>query len=216
MNSGMASSEDSGRPPRRFSLVRRDMQRYFGFRRSDKNLGLFEVIRVFLDEPGLQAVVVYRFGSWVRRNLQFSLLRYPFKLLHYVLQKLMIICWGIYIDVGADIGGGLYIGHFGGIIIGPVRMGQDCNIAPHVTIGRRAGSGSTGVPTLGDRVWVGTGSLLFDGITIGDGVSIGPLTVVGRNIPPRVLVMGNPMRLLRKDYDNSAEIYGKTQPDQWD
>jgi acetyltransferase-like isoleucine patch superfamily enzyme len=33
--------------------------------------------------------------------------------------------------------------------------------------------------------------------------------VVARNLPAKVLVMGNPMRLLRKNYDNSAEIYGK-------
>ncbi|MGH7945632.1 MAG: hypothetical protein ACREF9_11555 [Opitutaceae bacterium] len=74
-------------------------------------------------------------------------------------------------------------------------------------MGRRAG-GSKALPTFGDRVWIGTGSVIFGGIHIGEGVTIGPLTVVARSLPPRVLVAGNPLRLLRKNYDNSAEVYG--------
>jgi acetyltransferase-like isoleucine patch superfamily enzyme len=42
----------------------------------------------------------------------------------------------------------------------------------------------------------------------GDGATIGPLTVVGCNLQPRVLVTGNPMRIVRRDYGNSAEING--------
>lgn len=212
----MTLTIDPGQPstatPHSFELARRDFQRYSGYQRANGKVGLFQALRLFVDEPGLQAVMVYRFGSWVRRRVRLRLFRIPLKLVHYVMHKMMIILWGIHIDSDADIGGGLYIGHFGGIIIGPAKIGADCNIAPGVVIGRRAGSGESGVPTIGNRVWIGTGSLLFDGITIGDGVTIGPLTVVGRNLPPRVLVIGNPMRVLRRDYDNSAEIYGKPQP----
>ncbi|RTL53168.1 MAG: serine acetyltransferase [Rhodocyclaceae bacterium] len=198
-------------PPCRFALLRRDLQRYFQAE-GDGYPGLLKALRIFLDTPGMQAVVVFRFCSWVERSVRLRLLRYPLKVIAYVLQKLCIILWGISIDDRAQIGGGLYIGHFGGIIIGPVKMGRDCSVARNVAIGRRAGSGASGVPTIGDRVWIGAGSLLFDGITVGDGVTIGPLTVVGRNLPSRVLVMGNPMRLLRKNYDNSAEVYGKAGP----
>jgi serine O-acetyltransferase len=127
-----------------------------------------------------------------------------------VLQRIGIILWGIYIHASAEIDGGLYVSHFGGVIIGPIKMGKDCNIAHGVTIGKRAG-GDPGVPTIGDRVWIGFGSVVFGGITIGDGVTIGPLTVVGRNLQPRVMVAGNPIRILRRDYDNSAEIYGPNQ-----
>jgi len=197
-------------PERPFSRVRRDIQRYSDYWHADGRIGYWQGLRLLLDEPGLQAVVVYRFGSWVDRRVRFPLLRYPLKLLYYILHKLMIVLWGIYIDSGAEIGAGFYVGHFGGIIVGPGKIGRDCNIAPGVIIGRRAGNVASGVPTLGDRVWVGAHSVLFDGITIGDGVTIGPLTVVGRNLPPRVLVIGNPLRVLRKDYDNSAEIYGRT------
>jgi serine acetyltransferase len=68
--------------------------------------------------------------------------------------------------------------------------------------------GTPGIPTLGDRVWIGTGSVLFGPVTVGDGATVGPLTVVGRNVPPRALVMGNPMRVVQIEYDNSPEIQG--------
>lgn len=197
-----------------FTLVRQDIQRCIQSESPDGKPGLFRTVRIFLDEPGLQAILVYRFGSWVNRTFRFPLIRYPLKFIYYILNKLCIICWGIQIDDGARIGGGLYIGHFGGILIGPARMGCDCNVGPHVIIGRRAGADS-GIPTIGDRAWIGAGSVIFGGITVGDGVTIGPLTVVARNLPPKVLVMGNPMRLLRKSYDNSAEIYGESRKKDW-
>jgi serine O-acetyltransferase len=191
------------------SLVMRDMQRYFALDSSNGNPSILEKIRIVIGTPGLQATLVYRFGSWANRRLRFPLLRVPAKLLYMFLDKLCIICWGIHIHIGAQIDGGLYIGHYGGILIGPVKMGSDCNVAHGVTIGQRAGSGLASVPTIGNRVWIGAGCILFGGIKIGDGVTIGPLTVVGRNVPPGVLVMGNPMRLLRKNYDNHIEIYGE-------
>ena len=193
--------------PRMFALIRRDFRRYMVLESDDGKPGLIGALRVILDNPGIQAIAVYRFSSWVNRKIRFAPLRYPIKLICYILQKLQIVLWGIYIDEGAEIGGGFYIGHFGGIIIGPVKMGEDCNVGPHVVIGRRAGANS-GIPTIGDRVWIGTGSIVFGDIQVGNGVTVGPLTVVGRNLPERVLVMGNPMKLLRKNYDNSPEIYG--------
>ena len=193
-----------------FYSVRRDFERYFANDSRDGAPRLLERVRIFVDSPGLQAVLVYRFASWVNRTVRFAPIRYPLKLVSYLLQKFCIMCWGIYIDENAHIGSGLYIGHFGGVIIGPIRMGCDCNVNHQVTIGRRA-DGVPGVPSIGDRVWIGVGSVIFGNVQIGDGVSIAPCTVVARNLPAKVLVLGNPMRILRKDYDNSAEIYGSWQ-----
>lgn len=197
-------SFDVARP---FGFVRRDAARYFALDSRTGHPALPEKIRIFFDSPGWQTLLVYRYGAWVNRAVRFKLFRYPLKFLHYLLQKLCIICWGIYIDDGARIGPGLYIGHFGGIIIGPVQIGRDCNIAHQVTLGQRA-DGVPGVPTIGDRVWIGVGAVIFGNVRIGDGVTIGPYTVVSRNLPPKVLVIGNPMRVLRKDYDNTSSIYG--------
>jgi serine O-acetyltransferase len=207
--------ENTVSPSRLFSVVRRDMERYFQLDSRDGAPRLREKLRIVLDSPGLQAVLVHRFGSWTDRSVRNRLLRYPFKLVYAGLHKLCVIAWGIHIDAGARIGDGLYIGHFGGVLIGPTSIGRDCNIAHQVTIGRRA-DGTPGLPVLGDRVWVGTGSVIFGNLTIGDGVTIGPLTVVSQSLPPRAMVLGNPLRVLQRDYDNSAEIYGSRKvPSGW-
>lgn len=207
----MLESSEQGMPSldvaRPFGFVRRDMARYFSLDSRTGRPALLEKIRIFFDSPGLQTLLVYRYGAWVNRAIRFRLFRYPFKFAHYILQKLCIVCWGIYIDDGARIGPGLYIGHFGGIIIGPVEIGRDCNIAHQVTMGQRA-DGVAGVPIIGNKVWVGVGAVIFGNVRVGDGATIGPYTVVSRSLPPKVLVMGNPMRVVRKDYDNTSSIYG--------
>jgi serine O-acetyltransferase len=194
------------RPGRWGGRLRRDVDRYLRIESRDGAPGLAERIFVLLDTPGLHAVAVYRLGAWAR-TVRWPAVRLPLKLGHAVLRKACSILYGIEIDAAAEIGGGFYVGHHGGVIIGPARIGQDCNVAHNVTIGRRV-DGVPGVPTLGDRVWIGTGSVLFGAVTVGEGSSVGPLTVVSRSVPPRTLVMGNPMRVVQADYDNSPEIDG--------
>lgn len=190
-----------------FQLVRRDLRRYFALDGMNGAPSALGKLRIVLDTPGLHGVLVYRFGSWIERKAPFRIVRLPLKVAYFLLDKLVIICWGIHIDCKAVIAGGLYIGHFGGVLIGPIIMGKDCNIAHQVTIGRRA-DGKSGLPVLGNRVFIGAGAVLFGGIQIPDGVTIGPNTVVARSLPPRALVVGNPMKILIQNYDNSAEIYG--------
>lgn len=203
-----ARLRESSGEHRLFARVRRDCRRYFDLDSRDGCPRLLEKIRLMLGSPGLHATLVYRFGHWVDATFGFALVRYPLKFLYHALDKLCIICWGIHIDEGAVIDGGLYIGHFGGVLIGPVKMGRDCNISQQVTIGMRA-DGVPGVPTIGDRVWIGTSSVVFGNIRIGDGVTIGAVTSVSRSLPAGLLVTGNPMRVLRRNYDNSELIYGK-------
>jgi serine O-acetyltransferase len=184
------------------------MERCFELDSGDGAPRLLEKCLILAQSAGFQAVLVYRIGSWTKRSIRLPVVRYPMELLCTLSHKFCVACWGIHIDARATIGEGLYIGHSGGVCIGPTTMGRDCNIAHNVTVGVRAG-GVPGIPKVGDRVWIGTGSVIFGNVTIGDGATIGPLTVVSRNLPPRIMVTGNPMQVLRKNYDNSAEIYGR-------
>jgi maltose O-acetyltransferase len=54
-----------------------------------------------------------------------------------------------------------------------------------------------GPVTIGSDVWVGGGSIICPGVTIGDRAVIGAGSVVTRDIPPSVLAVGNPCRVLR-------------------
>lgn len=60
------------------------------------------------------------------------------------------------------------------------------------------GSRSCPAPVvIGDRVWVGTRSIILKGVTIGDGVVIGAGSVITHDIPPHCLAVGNPARPVR-------------------
>ncbi len=52
--------------------------------------------------------------------------------------------------------------------------------------------------TLGRNVWIGGGSIILPGVTIGDGTTIGAGSVVTRSIPENCVAVGNPCRVLRK------------------
>lgn len=48
--------------------------------------------------------------------------------------------------------------------------------------------------TIGDNVWIGTGSAIFPGVNIGDNSVISLGSVVMSDVPPNVVVAGNPAR----------------------
>jgi len=51
--------------------------------------------------------------------------------------------------------------------------------------------------TIGADVWVGGGAIILPGVTIGDRAVIGAGSVVTRAVPPGVLAVGNPCRVVR-------------------
>ena len=51
--------------------------------------------------------------------------------------------------------------------------------------------------TIGDYVWIGAGAIILPGVTIGDGAVVGAGSVVTRDVAPRMVVAGNPARVLR-------------------
>jgi acetyltransferase-like isoleucine patch superfamily enzyme len=48
--------------------------------------------------------------------------------------------------------------------------------------------------TIGDNVWIGTGTAIFPGVTVGDNSVIGVGSVVMNDVPANTVVMGNPAR----------------------
>jgi len=198
-----------------FERVRRDLARYFTFESKNGTATLAEKLQILVSNHALKGILVYRFGSWLERTHPSTAVRLPLKIAYRALDELVTAVWAIHIHSTADIDGGLYISHPFGILIGPVKMGRDCNIGQGVTIGLRprgAADIEDAIPTIGERVFIGPGSFVFGGITIADGASIGPLTVVGRNLPPRCLAVGNPMQIVKKDYENKTLIYGNRPP----
>jgi serine O-acetyltransferase len=103
------------------------------------------------------------------------------------------------ISPDAEIGEGFYLYHRGTVFIGPVRMGKNCCVSHNVTIGRAYRNGIVGRPTLGDKVWIGTGSVIVGGIAIGNDVMIAPNSFVNFNVPDNSIVIGSPGKIIERE-----------------
>jgi serine O-acetyltransferase len=154
--------------------------------------GQLSVYHIF--EQGIWAIVVYRFGRWAR-NVPIPLLNSLLKIMAFLLFKMIETSTGISLPASAQIGKGLYVGHFGGIILhSDVQMGENCSLGPGVVIGTR-GLGNKGVPVVGSNVYIGVGAKLLGNIKIGDNVKIGANAVVIHDVPDNSTVTGIPAQI---------------------
>src|SRR5690348_11586615 len=122
---------------------------------------------------GLWAIMAYRSSHYARYRLRSRLL----EVLPYVFQHVMLALTGIEISADAHIGPGLYIPHGGYIVVGPVRVGRNCNLYQGVTLGKSVDTLNNPdfkplLPTLGDGVWVFPGAVIIGDVTVGDNAAV--------------------------------------------
>lgn len=161
-------------------------------------------VRCFFCNYGFHALLVYRFGQWLRcgqRHLTLWLFSTFGLGLYYILEALIRLLYDIHLDLSAKIGPGLYIGHFGGIDLRHCILGENCAIQQEVRVGLRGGE-SRG-PQIGNHVWIGAHTQIHGPLRIGDGATIGAGSVVQQDVSPRCLVLGCPLRILKREFNNS-------------
>ena len=59
-----------------------------------------------------------------------------------------------------------------------------------------------GDTVIGNDVWIGQNAVILPGVHISDGAIIGANSVVGSDVDPYTIVIGNPARTLRKRFDD--------------
>lgn len=59
-----------------------------------------------------------------------------------------------------------------------------------------------GDTVVGNDVWIGQNVTIMPGVTIGDGAIIGANSVVAKNVDPYSIVAGNPIKIIRKRFDD--------------
>ncbi|MCI6957410.1 MAG: sugar O-acetyltransferase [Candidatus Faecousia sp.] len=69
---------------------------------------------------------------------------------------------------------------------------------------------------IGKNCWLGAGVVVLPGVTIGDNCVIGAGSVVTRDIPPNVVAVGNPCRVLREigEADRVTYRHGRNIPEE--
>ena len=172
-------------------LIRSDLHRYAG------NSSGSAFLREYWRTPGFRFSVWFRIYQFARsrRLLTFG----PRQLCSFKLTRLTYR-FGIAISPDAEIGPGLYIGHFGGIVVNEaVRIGRNCNLSHDVTIGQMNRGRRAGVPVVGDEVYIAPGAKVIGGIRVGNRVAIGANAVVNSDVPDDAVVGGIPARVLSQE-----------------
>lgn len=164
-------------------------------------------IRVFL-EPGTMAVVVFRYGRWVH-DLKIPVVKQILNIFYLLGKAFVVLGFGIYIPVKANIQPGLTIHNFSGIFVCEANIGKNCKIFQNVTIGHLRGQPEP--PKLGDNVFLGAGAKVLGSVTIGDNVVVGANSLVINDIPDNCTVMGVPARIISRETDwVKDKLEGKT------
>jgi maltose O-acetyltransferase len=91
--------------------------------------------------------------------------------------------------------------------VAPIVIGDDVQIGPNVQLltpthpveaeARRVKWESARPIIISDNVWLGGGVIVLAGVTVGENAVVGAGAVVTRDIPPSVVAVGNPARVIR-------------------
>ena len=162
--------------------------------------------------PSFQVLVAFRIANPLWRVG----LRFPARLLMQVARWLT----GIEIHPGATIGPGLFIDHGMGVVIGETaEIGRDVTLYHGVTLGGvmpAIGAAEQRCvkrhPTLADFVIVGAGAQVLGPISIGRCARIGGNSVVTKDVPDSMTVVGVPARPIpqRASSEEGFKAYGVT------
>jgi serine O-acetyltransferase len=170
-------------------LIEQDLLRYgrvkkFGF-------GVFFKY-VFVEViPGIKFSIIFRLCQHYRYKNR--LLFY----FYYLWLRRIKYRYGFDISYRTKIGKGLYIGHFGGIVIhGDTIIGENCTLSQGITIGILNRGSKVGIPTIGDRVFLGPSAVILGAISIGNDVLIGANAVVSFDVPDNSVVAAPPSQII--------------------
>lgn len=146
-----------------------------------------------LFDPCFWAVVIHRYGN-ARMGIQPRLLRAPFSLLYNFLYKIIWYLFGVNLPYATRLGRRVRIWHHGGLWLGARSIGDDVHIRHNTTFGVLSRKDTGGMPIIGNRVDFGPGVCVVGAVTVGDDSTVGPNSVVIRDVPPGAVVLGSPAR----------------------
>lgn len=164
-----------------WECLRKDVERYGGW-------------GALLREQSLWAVLWYRIGCrW--NMIRFGVIRRPLMAFWWLGFRFVELLIGVSLPVGATVGAGIRIWHFGGIFVNShAVIGSNCTLRHGVTIGSRYKADDA--PVIGRDVQIGSYAQIIGRVQIGNRVKIGSMTVVLKDIPDDCSAVGNPMRIV--------------------
>lgn len=179
-----------------FENIRADLRRKvtaFGVRPEDQTF-FRKRVTPFL-EFGTFAVIVYRFGVWAYK-VKVPVIRQILITLYLFTNVGCMIITGIHISSENDIGPGLIIHNFSGILVLAKKIGHSCTLNQGASIMNVRGVGRA---TIGDNCYFGAGCKVVGAVTIGDNVVVSPNSLVITDVPSGATVLGVPARIISRE-----------------
>ena len=150
----------------------------------------FEILLCY---PGVHALFFHRISNFFwELNL---------KLIARIISNFSRFFTGIEIHPAVKIGKNLFIDHGMGIVIGETTIiGDNVSIYQGVTLGGTKWEKKKRHPTVNDNVIIGAGAKVLGPNSVGKNSKIGANSVVTKNVPSNITVIGIPARII----DNST------------
>lgn len=170
------------------TLIKSDVYRYYGNRRSTLNIIFFILRHPFL------------FSIWFRLCAYKGILYYPF----YIMFKMCSKCSKIQIPAATKAGYGLYWGHRICMVInGGNIIGNNVSLSQFINIGTNHETPAI----IGNNVYIGPHVCIVEDVRIGSNSTIGAGAVVTRDIPANSTCAGVPAKVL--NYQNPGRYIGR-------
>jgi serine O-acetyltransferase len=154
----------------------------------DKDPAARSVLEVLFCYPGLHAIWMHR----VAHFLWIHGFHFPARFLSHLNRFFT----GIEIHPGARIGRRFFIDHGSGVVIGETAdIGDDVLLYQGVVLGGVTLAKGKRHPTIGNRVLIGSGTIVLGPIRIGEGARLGAASLVIHDVPAKAVAVGVPARV---------------------
>jgi serine O-acetyltransferase len=149
-------------------------------------------LEVILCYPGLHAVFLHRIAHGLHKA--------GLGLAARLVSELNRFLTGIEIHPAAKIGKRFFIDHGMGVVIGETtEIGDDVTMYQNVTLGGTSMEKKKRHPTIGNNVVIGSGAKILGNVSIANGARIGAGSVVIKDVPESMIVVGVPARPMQPE-----------------
>lgn len=141
----------------------------------------------------------FRFSFWMRichKLRERTITKYTLFPLCRVMYKHYKYKYGYDIPYTVDIGPGLLIYHFGGIVLSARKCGKNLTISQNVTVGMTIHDDKKYFPVIGDNVYLAPGCAVIGNVVIGEDVAVGTNAVVTKSVEDHAILVGIPAKVI--------------------
>lgn len=181
------------------SKLRADIERFYLMRGHTDSVSQVQFFRGCLN-PRMAPVVLLRFAE-IADGFGLGILAKLIAMLNFVV-------FSIEVSPKVTIGGGLFLPHTAGTVIGADQIGENCTIMQGVTLGSaepEMGYSRILRPIVGNGVFIGAGAKVIGRLTVGDHAKIGANAVVVKDVPSFAVAVGVPAKILKFDDPSTGQ-----------